>query len=88
VKRYQSLVDWDVVARLRELPAPTQRAIYTIFLRLEQAPDSLSEFNVTDERGRELDAFILDGFAFYYWIDFADRHVKVLAFELADDRSR
>jgi hypothetical protein len=88
VKRYRLLVDWDIVARLRELPPRTQRAVYSMFSRLEQAPDLASEFNVTDENGRQLDAFILDGFAFYFWIDFADRHVKVLAFELADDRNR
>jgi len=48
----------------------------------------VSEFNITDEVGRQLDVFILDGWAFYFWIDFADRHVKVLAFGLADHESR
>lgn len=88
MKRYRLLVDWDVVVRLRELPASTQRAVYAVFSRLEQTPDLISEFNVTDENGRQLDGFILEGWAFYFWIDFADRHVKVLAFEPADHRSR
>jgi hypothetical protein len=88
VKPYRLLVDWSVVSRLRELPGRTQRRVYAAFSRLEQAPDLVSEFNITDEVGRQLDVFILDGWAFYFWIDFADRHVKVLAFGLADHESR
>ena len=88
MKPYRLLVDWSVVARLRELPGRTQRHVYAIFSRLELAPDLVSEFNATDEKGRQLDGFIVEGLAFYFWIDIADRHVKVLAFELADHRSR
>ena len=88
MKRYRLLVDWGVVVRLRELPPRVQRGVHTLFSRLEEAPDSLSEFNVTDEKGRQLDGFIFENFAFYYWIDFADRHVKVLAFEPADRSGR
>lgn len=88
MKRFRLLVDWSVVVRLRELPVRTQRRVYAIFSRLEREPDLVSEFNVTDEKGRLLDGFIIEGLAFYFWIDFADRHVKVLAFELADHRSR
>jgi hypothetical protein len=88
VKRYRLLVDWSVVVRLRDLPASTQRGVYAVFSRLEQVPDFVSEFNVTDDTGRQLDGFIFGNLAFYFWIDFADRHVKVLAFSPADHRSR
>lgn len=80
------LVDWDVVAGLRELPPRTQRAVYARFSQLQETPDLISEFSTRDETGRELDAFIVEGLAFDYWIDFGDRHVKVLAFGQADDR--
>ena len=84
MKRYRLLVEWGVVLQLRTLPARVQRGVYGIFSRLEEAPDLVSEFHVTDHTGRELDGFIFEDFAFYYWIDFADRHVKVLAMEPAD----
>jgi len=84
VKPYRLLVEWGVVQRLKDLPVRTQRGVYVIFSRLEQAPDLVSEFSMTDEKGRELDGFIHDGWAFYFWIDFADRHVKVLTIELAE----
>jgi hypothetical protein len=70
------------------MPHRTQRAVHAIFSRLEEAPDLASEFQILDEKGRTLDAFVCDGFAFYYWVDFADRHVKVLAVESADDSGR
>lgn len=88
MKRYRLLVDWAVVGQLRALPRRVQRGIYGLFSRLEEAPDLISEFHVTDETGRQLDGFIFEDWAFYYWIDFADRHVKVLACEPADDQRR
>ena len=88
MKRYRLLVAWNVVVALRELPPKVQRGVYEIFGRLEKAPDLVSEFSAADENGRQLEGFIFESFAFYYWIDFADRHVKVLAFGPADDRSR
>ena len=86
--RYRLLVDWSVVVQLRELQPRIQRGVYALFARLEETPDFLSEFNVTDEKGRLLDVFIFEDLAFYYWIDFADRHVKVMAFEPADQSGR
>ena len=88
MKRYRLLVDWGVVVRLRELPARTQRGVYAVFSRLEEVPDFVSEFNVTDDTGRQLDGFIFGDLAFYFWIDCADRHVKVLAFGPADRMGR
>jgi hypothetical protein len=59
-----------------------------MFSRLEETPDLVSEFQLTDTNGRQLEAFVCEDFAFYYWIDFADRHVKVLAVEPADRQGR
>lgn len=84
MKRYQLLVGWSVVLQLRDLPPRIQRAVHAMFSRLEEAPDLVSEFQIADANGRQLDAFVCEDFAFYYWIDFADRHVKVLAVEPAD----
>jgi hypothetical protein len=84
VKLYRLLVDWDVVVALRELSPRTQREVYAYFSKLKEAPDMASEYFVSDESGRELGVFIIKELAFYYWIDFADRHVKVLAIGPAD----
>jgi hypothetical protein len=84
VKRYQLLVAWSVVSQLRGLSPRIQRAVHTMFSRLEETPDLLSEFQIIDGKGRQLDAFVCEDFVFYYWIDFSDRHVKVLTVEPAD----
>jgi hypothetical protein len=55
---------------------------------LERWYDSLSEFQSKDETSRTLDGFILGRLAFVYWIDFADRHVKVLVIKPADHGGR
>ena len=86
MKPYRLLVEWGVVVQLRELPPRSQRAIYAVFKRLEETPDFVSEFQTRDAKGHLLDAFICADFAFHYWIDFGDRHVKVLAMEKADSR--
>ena len=86
--RDRLLVAWDVVVSLRALPGRVQRGVHGLFSRLEEAPDLVSEFHVADETGRQLDGFIFEDWAFYYWIDFADRHVKVLAVEPADSKQR
>jgi hypothetical protein len=79
VKRYRLLVDWHLVARIEALPAAQRRELYRRFDRLEEAPDSASEFETQDGNGRTLNAFIVGDIDVLYWIDFADRHVKVLA---------
>ena len=48
----------------------------------------MSEFQSADRSGRLLDGFILGQLAFYYWIVFADRHVKVVAIGPADRARR
>jgi len=86
VKRYRLLVDWSVVQQLQSLPPRLQRLAYAVFARLEDVPDAASDFSFADQKGRQLEVFIIEDWAFYYWIDFADRHVKVLALEPADHR--
>jgi hypothetical protein len=90
VKRYRLLIAWQLWAEINGLPAAARRDLYRKFDRLEDSPDAVSEFQWKDESGRILDGFILGRLAFIYWIDFADRHVKVLTIVPADraDRAR
>ena len=43
----------------------------------------LSDYREANPRGIPLDVHLCAGFAIKYWIDFADRHVKVLDLEPA-----
>jgi hypothetical protein len=84
VKPYRLLIAWQLWPEIHALPVRTRRLLFRKFDQLEQHPDAASEFQIADATGRLLDGFILGRIAFYYWIDFADRHVKVLRIGPAD----
>ena len=88
MKRYRLLIAWQLWPQIQALPPRLRRTLYRNFDRLEEAPDAMSEFQSADQSGRLLDGFILGQLAFYYWIDFADRHVKVVAIGPADRARR
>jgi hypothetical protein len=84
LKPYRLLVDWEVIEELNRLPIRIRRSLRNELLRLKEFPDALSEFEETGPDGRLLNGFIRHEFAILYWIDFADRHVKVLGLTRAD----
>ncbi len=84
MKPYRLLIAWRLWPEINALPINFRRSLYRKFDQLEQHPDAISEFQFTDEKGRNLDSFIVGRLAFYYWIDFADRHVKILGIGPAD----
>jgi hypothetical protein len=81
---YRLLVAWDVIERLNGLPERTRRVLRDRLIRLAEAPDRYSDYREPNPRGIPLDVNLCQGFAIKYWIDFADRHVKVLDLEPAD----
>ena len=84
MSRYRLLVDWEVIEKLNRFPWRTRRAIRDAFTRIADYPDRFSDFREPNPRGIPLDVHLCEGFAIKYWIDFADRHVKVLDLEPAD----
>lgn len=78
------LVDLEVVGILQGLTARKRSLLLAHFQRIEAAPDSLSDYHERDAVGRRVEISVFAGFAIHYWIDFADRHVKVLALRPAD----
>lgn len=84
MKPYRLLADWEVVEQLNRLPVGIRRSFRNEFLRLKEFPDAMSEFEEPGDDGRLLNGFIRHGIAVLYWIDFADRHVKVLGLTRAD----
>jgi hypothetical protein len=84
VSRYRLLVDWEVIEKINALPLKTRRTLKTILERIVATPDLLSDYREPNPRGIPLDVHLCGGYAIKYWIDFADRHVKVLDLESAD----
>ena len=84
MNRYRLLVDWEVIEKLNQLPIRTRRILRKALTRIVATPDMLSDYREANSRGITLDVHLCAGFAIKYWIDFADRHVKVLDLEPAD----
>ncbi|MEO8353289.1 MAG: hypothetical protein ABI680_16295 [Chthoniobacteraceae bacterium] len=84
MKRYRVLIAWRLWSEINAIPHAVKREIYRKFDQLEESPDAISEFQSLDDTGRTLDCFIAGQLAVFYWVDFADRHVKVLDIRPAD----
>jgi hypothetical protein len=84
VNRYRLLVDWEVIEQLNSLPRATRIVLRRALARIADFPDAASDYREANARGIPLDVHLAAGFAIKYWIDFADRHVKVLELESAD----
>ncbi len=81
---YRLLVDWEVMEKLNHLPRRTREILRRALGRIATTPDLLSDYREPNPRGIPLDVHLCAGFAIKYWIDFSDRHVKVLDLEPAD----
>jgi hypothetical protein len=46
-------------------------------------PDTSADFHETERSGRRVEISVFAGYAIHYWIDFADRHVKILVLKPA-----
>ena len=81
---YRLLVDLEVIAFLDSLQKKARRRLLDHFIRLRSTPDQYSDSHENDQIGRRIEISIITGHAIHYWIDFADRHVKILAIKPAD----
>jgi hypothetical protein len=84
VSGYHLLVDWEVIEAINRLPRRTREILRRALGQIAATPDRLSDYREPNSRGIPLDVHLCGGFAIKYWIDFADRHVKVLDLEPAD----
>jgi hypothetical protein len=81
---YRLLVDLDVIEYLHGL-SPAQRwRVLEHFQRLRKFPANLSLADRPDAEGRILHISFFEDLAIYFWLDSADRHVKVLRIEAKD----
>jgi hypothetical protein len=81
---YRLLVDLDAIAVLDSIPRRVRTRLLNHFVKLRSTPDSYADYHERDRIGRRVEISVFAGYAIHYWIDFADRHVKVLAIKPAD----
>lgn len=81
---YRLLIDIEVIEYLHTLPSSVRRRLFRHFQAIKEFPSAHSDFRETDASGRNLDVSVCANFAIFYWEDFADRHVKIMALMPAD----
>lgn len=81
---YRLLISIEVVEFIERLPAKNRKGLRNIIEAIWKDPMGCSDTADYDESGRRLEIAISGDFAFTYWIDDADRHVKILDVHSAD----
>ena len=81
---YRLLVAIEVVEFLERLPQGVRRALRNAIAAIGLDPTACSDAEDRDETGRILHIAVMGEFALVYWIDDADRHIKILDVHSAD----
>lgn len=81
---FRLLIDMEVLHVLDAMPKGKRTRVLTRFEILRIAPHQLSDYSEQDRLGRRLESHVFEGYRIQYWIDWADRHIKVLALNFAD----
>ena len=81
---YRLLVDLDAIKVLDSIPKRSRTRLLNHFVNLRLNPDRFSDYHEYDKIGRRIEISIFCGYSIHFWIDFPDRHVKVLAIKPAD----
>ena len=79
------LIDSTVVEFVGRLKKRDRDFLMARFEQIRDSPTVHADYESVDERGRPLDVHIAGRFAITYWDDFADRHVKIMDVDWADD---
>ena len=82
--RYRLLISIEVVEFIERLPSKTRRALRDAIADIGADPLAMIDASDVDDTGRRLQIAIIGDFALTYWIDDADRHVKILDIHAAD----
>ncbi len=75
---YRLFIAVDVMDFLETQNRPRRKEVLAHFRRLQDAPEFHSDYFEADEDGRPVNVSIFRGLAVYYWLDHADRQVRIL----------
>ena len=83
---FRLLIDYDVVLFIEGLPRPARRLLRARIGEIRDHPLHRSDYAESDAIGRRVEINICGGFALKFWIDHADRQIKILDIHPADRR--
>jgi hypothetical protein len=83
---YEVTMPRRVVVLMASLTRSVRRRIDARFDQLERFPHNMSQSVTHDVSGRLLEVTVCAGYEIYYWIDYAERAVKIVAMRKVDRR--
>jgi len=75
---FRLFLDLEVVDELNKLPVSRRRRLFDHIRKIQDFPGHYSDCLEQDAEGRRIAISFFDGRALHYWIDMADRHVKIM----------
>ncbi len=78
---FRLLIDLEVIDYLEALKRDQRVKLLSHFRAIRDYPGNLSDHMEMHSSGRFLNVSLTAGFAVFYWIDDADRHVKIMKIE-------
>ncbi len=81
---FRLLIDYDVVEFVEQLPKSYRRILRDRFVAIRDYPAAHADYTEPDAQGRAVAINICGSYAIKYWVDHADRHIKILDVHLAD----
>ncbi len=74
---YRSQLSLESAKFIISLPKRKQRLALDLADLIARQPFQISDYQTTDAVGRSTDNLLLDGYLFTYWVDHADREVRI-----------
>lgn len=66
---------------LLQLPKRRQKHVVALSRQLAAEPQLRSDYTLPDESGRPIEHLLIDDYVFAYWIDHAEREVRIADIE-------
>jgi mRNA-degrading endonuclease RelE of RelBE toxin-antitoxin system len=84
VKPFRLFIDYEVLEFIARLSRKEQHLIRREILRVRDFPYNHADYPEKDEFGRQYQVHIFGKYAVKYWIDEADRHLKIMEIRPSD----
>ncbi len=81
---YALLISLDVLEFIERLPRNTRAGLRNTISKIGEDPSGMSDAIGYDSTGRIVQITVAGDYALTYWIDDADRHIKILDIHSAD----
>lgn len=83
---FRLLIDYDVAVMLEGLPKRWQQPLRMRLIEIRDYPANRTDYTELDAAGRSVAINICGAFAIKFWVDYADRQIKVLDIHPSDRR--